>query len=1531
MMMSDFEKSNRRGKYQRDRELYTPGSGPLRKSFGPRDGPVMNSESVHRNGLTKPRILSRDEEVEKITKELKKITLSANKDAELRSEDVSGKRQRKPGSEIYVPKPAQRLHDQIDVFELKRAEKQSSNENFEKVLYSTDRNGFKSVERSGKKKDKKKRSKGKHADSEKTELSKSRDSMNNPTDNYTANRFTRHGSEPPMNQEMNVHSRDIRSVEPGGSTNWNHDRMHNKPPVGYQNKRNNPKNLPPRFQKKFMAENGLLEPSEEKFNQTPSETGEKADLVDRDSPESLRSNCNMERFKRPQSLSEEWSKSLPKTRGRGRGALKKDVYESLTANRIIQTPSLESDRSSSLTFSNKNYDYVESLPYNVEEKENQEQGYSYDGSNLENESQFCDAKATSDLENFKTQTNVLDWAAEVEMSLSKGNSKESLTVVPSVPVTKGRRKKKRRQSWKESKERSVSRERPRQRDHVQRGSVENLFNHSRNNSIERNWRDKSHSTHSTWQSSNFGRRSRHNTPERNTRRQGSRRNSFCDNSRQNSSERYHGGRRGGSRKNSSCDNRSRPNSLERHSRRTGGKELYCDNRSRQNSPERKDHRNRNRNGKRQTEDAHRRLDLPNKDEGKQAGIIVLPQPFASVPKYNPPVVQRKLFDPCNPDKPIVVSSSRVQDQDSPFLNSNKTIDFSNMLIPANDAMMTQAPPWYNPYKENFQQSHNPHVIREIAHADCELQYLLGTGEAILHYWDQLQRLRFYLKDQLKIMLLTDLRFCQAENVEQHLWKILYYNIIELLRKFITENPQMKEKYKMALITIIDEGSEFYERLLEDLENANKINLDKYLNAPSFVREGLGHIGLVLIAAQKIYLCLGDLARYKEQANDATNYGAARQWYMKAHQINPKNGRPYNQLAILAMYTKRRLDAVYYYMRCLMSSNPMVTAKDSLNLLFDDNRKKYEAVDRKRKEDRARKEREKMKEKEGGGGYRKEIWIHPGGGKNVHRTTSTCQPDIDSADEELYAATNIEVNKRFCMSYLHVHGKIFTKIGLESLSETIQQMLREFRALLQHSPIPLNSTRFLQLFALNMFAIEITQPKGDIAGNGTDGCYRSALQESALVASLQMFNLILERFIKILQDHLANPNNAHTIPSDCQVILPALKIWCDWLTSHFEIWNPPPSCQDYKVGPPGDCWSRLAVLVNLLEKLEFPKDLLSEEKKEDSEVVFLPEDATLAGFNPLIANSQEPVYVHEDVDMDLAQNCLRIQKILFFGSVFLCGLDPPVLKVQKMDSGESEYVSVVDTPGSQEQSDLEVCESMSSSEESDDSGKATGVEEDETLTDALKNLIFRKDQLERQHRRQQARHKNIQKVISISEVMTVMEVRPHDLVPDTNCFIDCLPQIEALLKILPNPQHPYVIMVPLIVMNELEGLSRGCKPSQSALHSVMVRETARDAMALFQKKHPALRCVTTKGSVLISPAFTVEEDTAVDMKNDDKILATCINISKAHTRDEVTEGGKKKLYREVVLLTDDKSLRLKAISRDMPVRSLADFMKWAGLG
>lgn len=44
-----------------------------------------------------------------------------------------------------------------------------------------------------------------------------------------------------------------------------------------------------------------------------------------------------------------------------------------------------------------------------------------------------------------------------------------------------------------------------------------------------------------------------------------------------------------------------------------------------------------------------------------------------------------------------------------------------------------------------------------------------------------------------------------------------------------------------------------------------------------------------------------------------------------------------------------------------------------------------------------------------------------------------------------------------------------------------------------------------------------------------------------------------------------------------------------------------------------------------------------------------------------------------------------------------------------------------------------------------------------------------------------------------------------------------------------------------------------------------------------------------------------------------------------------EGQPRRLRRDVVLLTEDRNLRVKALARDMPVREVPDFVQWAGLG
>jgi protein SMG6 len=43
----------------------------------------------------------------------------------------------------------------------------------------------------------------------------------------------------------------------------------------------------------------------------------------------------------------------------------------------------------------------------------------------------------------------------------------------------------------------------------------------------------------------------------------------------------------------------------------------------------------------------------------------------------------------------------------------------------------------------------------------------------------------------------------------------------------------------------------------------------------------------------------------------------------------------------------------------------------------------------------------------------------------------------------------------------------------------------------------------------------------------------------------------------------------------------------------------------------------------------------------------------------------------------------------------------------------------------------------------------------------------------------------------------IEVKPHNLVPDTNCFIDYLSQLQIIAQAGPTQQHYYTLMVPLV--------------------------------------------------------------------------------------------------------------------------------------
>lgn len=94
-----------------------------------------------------------------------------------------------------------------------------------------------------------------------------------------------------------------------------------------------------------------------------------------------------------------------------------------------------------------------------------------------------------------------------------------------------------------------------------------------------------------------------------------------------------------------------------------------------------------------------------------------------------------------------------------------------------------------------------------------------------------------------------------------------------------------------------------------------------------------------MSAHHILICLGDIERYQGQFHNSQNWASIRSWYLKASKLAPKNGKPYNQLGVIAVLANRKLDSVYFYIRSLSVSNPILTAREKLISIFYDIQKK----------------------------------------------------------------------------------------------------------------------------------------------------------------------------------------------------------------------------------------------------------------------------------------------------------------------------------------------------------------------------------------------------------------------------------------------------------------------------------------------------------------------------------------------------------------------------------------------------------------
>uniref|UniRef100_A0A4W5NZD9 Nonsense-mediated mRNA decay factor n=1 Tax=Hucho hucho TaxID=62062 RepID=A0A4W5NZD9_9TELE len=751
------------------------------------------------------------------------------------------------------------------------------------------------------------------------------------------------------------------------------------------------------------------------------------------------------------------------------------------------------------------------------------------------------------------------------------------------------------------------------------------------------------------------------------------------------------------------------------------------------------------------------------------------------------------------------------------------------------------------------------LLRAADSQELQLTNLLSRDRLSADGLDRMAQLRADLLTLYERVILTDIEFSDRQNMDQALWRNVFYQVIEHFRQLLKDpSGDSAPRITTMLLTLLDEGAVFFDALLQKLQMVFQFKLEDYMDGMAIRPRPLRKtVKYALISAQRCLICQGDIARYREQASDSANYGKARSWYLKAQQIAPKNGRPYNQLALLAVYTKRKLDAVYYYMRSLAASNPILTAKESLMSLFEEAKRKviytYSSTDT------AFIDQTHPKSEGGRGrgeqGARVEIWLRPivqAGALSSHRGGSESSRDSEQ-DGELGNLSASDLNKRFILSFLHAHGKLFTKVGMESFPAVVSRVLQEFRALLQHSPSPLGSTRMLQIITINMFTIHNAQSR--------DGEVRSVLQEQTTALGLAMFSLLVQRCTELLRETPAGMSftdegdeweegmvRVSAFPLDLRELLPSVKVWSDWMLGHPDQWNPPPCSID---GCSSGVWRSLADLCNALARVDhgeaplYKADGDGGEGDEELRLLLLEEDRLLAGFVPLLAAPQEPCYIDLTRDTVIAADCKRVTVLKYFLEA-LCGQEQPLLAFKG-----GKYVSMATSPLPSRPGDAHSRQDSLTERESDDvivEAESSVSEGDEGggSEDDIRELRARRSALTNRLAQQQRRRDKIQAVLQTCGQLE-LEVRPLFLVPDTNGFIDHLTGLKTLLQ-----SGTYILVVPLIVITELDGLAKGqesCGGSGGGRGGGGSR---------FEAREPCLRALTSRGSQLESIAFRSED-------------------------------------------------------------------------
>ncbi|CAG8549996.1 4271_t:CDS:2 [Acaulospora morrowiae] len=760
------------------------------------------------------------------------------------------------------------------------------------------------------------------------------------------------------------------------------------------------------------------------------------------------------------------------------------------------------------------------------------------------------------------------------------------------------------------------------------------------------------------------------------------------------------------------------------------------------------------------------------------------------------------------------------------------------------------------------------------------------------------------------------------DIEAKCWKLGFYSLIDQFRYAIRlDKSQSRNRSHSTVIfeqfgAFLNEAETFYKRLLKQIAADTKHNekSSEKNKPPRWIR---------------CVSCLGDITRYQwtyclEDNGKNKDFWArnASRWYCIGIQLNSNNGKFYHHLAILAGADEFK--SLYYFCRSLSVNTPFSTARESLVALFETNRLRFPKLNK-------QKPRQKQK---------------------ARRNYVQKEKPID-----IFADQSIE------NLFVRLHGMLFTKIGLDDFEQTFEIFLEKLCK--WKSPQIANNKNetqwlecYLQMAVVNLSSMyNYGNNEGSFLGQ-YNSCANIDTDPTFSEKSMLTF-IVMRQFMSNYLDSLLYQEKNDLSEGwllYCEVVM--LWMVADGIFDGFgdEVNK---SIGMY-ICP--NFWETLAKFlteiahqVSLLTK-EQVLDNLSDEKPRFSLLQPpLNEDLELLGIswlNPLyesylsecenkshikfdayeIDNIINVIYNERNLSIEQDAKVRRRARIMELGHILSAKIigfiydaesstftSSPELNVEHGDSVTKE--SQMSNKFLSEENTLS--ERAETIEIEDEESEVDSHDEDD---EEIKELKSRRQELENLLVASRSNSSSKQRPLSVSKVQqqvvskkTLSRIVPGytTLVVDTNCLVGDLVMVKKIIC-----SDNWVVVVPLVVVTELDGLKLNTPPLGTAASEALV--FLEQALSMTNKMRK-IKIQTSKGNYVSGINYSEEFDFGSGegkKKNmDDLILGICLWHAKNREENKSHESENNEV---IVLLTNDRNLRVKARARGIDVIGAQDF-------